>query len=80
MSNYIHGQYQYMASLRVHKEADKSKVKEEKQRDKLYAILNRTGKTLDEVTRQDITENDYIFILEWIKSMGRHLSSFPNLQ
>ena len=77
---YDPGKYQYMNSLSVHKKADKIVQSKNKQTDKFYKIMNKTGKTLDEITKKDLTKTEYKFIVEYIiKIMNCPISLYPNL-
>ncbi|WP_064199006.1 hypothetical protein [Brevibacillus brevis] len=52
----------------------------EKMKDRLYATLRKVNKSLDEVTKDDLTDKEYKFIVEYVETVMKcpiHL--YPNL-
>ncbi|MFL1672489.1 hypothetical protein [Paenibacillus dendritiformis] len=63
------------------KAKQRQQVKEDKEYNKMYAIMRKSGKSLDEVTKEDLAEREYKFIVEFITTvMKRPIVLYPNLQ
>lgn len=62
------------------KQKERQQADKEKKTDKMYSIMNKTGKSLDEVTKDDLTKKEYAFIVEYIeKIMNCPIQLYPNL-
>lgn len=61
------------------KQKERQQSDKEKKTTKMYAIMRKTGKALDEVTKSDLTKSEYKFIVEYIENYMNGLSSYPNL-
>lgn len=59
------------------KECKESRV--EKVKGKLYAVLRKVGKSLDEVIKNDLTENEYKVVIEYFEVV-RGCSDYVALQ
>jgi len=70
MTKYDPGTYQIMNILSIHKKADKNKVDEEKVISRMYAVCGKYGKSLDEITRKEITKTEYKYLMNFINLRG----------
>ena len=70
MAEFDPGQYQYMNSLSIHKKVDKKKVNEEKIISRMYAVCSKYGKSLDEITRKELTKTEYKHLMDFINLRG----------
>jgi len=64
------GTYQYMSSLSIHKKADKKKVDEEKIISRMYAVCRKYDKSLDEITKKELTKTEYKHLMDFINLRG----------
>lgn len=62
------------------RQKERQQADKEKKTDKMYAIMRKTGKALDEVTKSELTKSEYTFIVEYIeKIMKCSIELYPNL-
>jgi len=71
------GTYQYMNSLSIYKKADKKKVDEKKIISCMYAVCSKYGKSLDEITKKELTKTEYKHLMDFINL--RDCIGYPNL-
>ena len=62
------------------KQKERQQAEREKKTDKMYAIMKKTGKALDEITKSELSKSEYKFIVEYIeKVMNCPIRFYPNL-
>lgn len=62
------------------KQKERQQSEKEKKTDKMYKIMHKTGKALDEVTKDDLSKSEFTFIVEYIKTvMNCPITFYPNL-
>lgn len=63
------------------RQKEREQAQKDKLRSKLVAILNPTGKAIDEVTREDLSAKDFKFVQDYVVNvMNTRLMFYPNLQ
>jgi len=59
---------------------ERQEMNTEKKKDKMYSIMNKVQKALDEVTKGELSPKDYSFIIEYITTvMQCPITLYPNL-
>ena len=62
------------------RQKERQQAEKEKKTSKMYAIMRKTGKALDEVEKNDLTKKEYEFIISYIQDvMQTPISFYPNL-
>jgi hypothetical protein len=62
------------------KQKERQQAERDKKTDKMYAIMRKTGKAIDEVQKSELTKSEYNFIIDYIKNiMNCPMSLYPNL-
>lgn len=81
MSNWDPGKYQYTNSLSVdYASRKRAEDKKEKIISRMYAVLRKYGKALDEITKGEVTKAEYKQLLEFLELRGYTVSiMYPNL-
>lgn len=63
------------------REKDRKQAKEERMKDKMYEIMRKTGKALDEVEKLELTKKEFDFIVLYIQEVMKcPISLYPNLK
>jgi CRISPR/Cas system CMR subunit Cmr6 (Cas7 group RAMP superfamily) len=75
------GAYQYMNSLKVNAKSQKKKEKNEnKIIDNMYTVCRKYNKALDEITKKELTKQEYKQLLDFLQLRNYSLQMYPNLQ
>jgi uncharacterized protein YaaR (DUF327 family) len=62
------------------RQKERQQAEKEKKIDKMYSIMRKTGKALDEVTKTELTKSEYKFIVEYVENiMNCPIELYPNL-
>lgn len=63
------------------KQKERMESNREKMTDKMYSIMKKVGKSLDDVMKSDLTKKEYDFIVEYITTvMNCPISLYDNLK